>query len=194
MTSTITEVTTPVILVEITSPGALTHVEVVPLTQYLEVVDTTVRGATGPTGPTGAVSTTPGPTGPTGSVGLTGPTGPTGAAADFTTADNVATTQWNGSFSLTYSSPATRTRVLGSNCTITSLAAGPATGVSFTVTLVVKQAPSGGPYTVTWPATLEWPNDVAAPVMPTTANAELIVHLFWTGVAWRAFLAGVFYP
>jgi hypothetical protein len=26
------------------------------------------------------------------------------------------------------------------------------------------------------------------------ANAELIVHLLWTGVAWRAMVGGIFYP
>jgi hypothetical protein len=89
--------------------------------------------------------------------------------------------------------PSTRTLTLAGNTTLT-LNTNPLATVSLTVTLIIKQAASGGPYTFTWPASLEWAGDAAAPSMPVTANAELMVHLFWTGLAWRAFLAGVFYP
>jgi hypothetical protein len=65
--------------------------------------------------------------------------------------------------------------------------------VSGTVTIILKQAASGGPYTVTWP-TIEWAGDAPAPTMPTVANSELIVNLFWTGQAWRGSVMGVYYP
>jgi hypothetical protein len=88
--------------------------------------------------------------------------------------------------------PLTSVRTLTGNVTGITLPA-PAANVSGTITLVLKQAAAGGPYTVTWPA-LEWAGDALPPAMPTVANAELIVHLFWTGLAWRAMVAGVFYP
>lgn len=122
-----------------------------------------------------------------------GDKGDKGDPGDLTPASSNATTTWSGGYGLAYTSPQTVTRLLAGNVTLNSLAAA-TTGVSFTVTLVIKQAASGGPYTVTWPATLEWANDAPAPAMPTAANAELIVHLFWTGVVWRAMLGGVFFP
>jgi hypothetical protein len=124
---------------------------------------------------------------------LKGAKGDKGDPGDLTPASSNATTTWSGGYGLAYTSPQTVTRLLAGNVTLNSLAAA-TTGVSFTVTLVIKQAASGGPYTVTWPATLEWANDAPAPAMPTAANAELIVHLFWTGVVWRAMLGGVFFP
>lgn len=91
--------------------------------------------------------------------------------------------------------PKTYVRTLSGNVTITSVAnMAPAVPSAFTVTVLFKQASAGGPYTVTWPASLEWPNDALAPTMPTTANAELLVHLFWTGTTLRAIYAGTFFP
>jgi hypothetical protein len=87
----------------------------------------------------------------------------------------------------------TRVRTLTQNL-VWSMGSNPAADKAGTFTVVLKQAASGGPYTVTWPAALEWAGDALPPAMPTVANAELIVHLFWTGVAWRGMVAGVFYP
>ena len=90
--------------------------------------------------------------------------------------------------------PSTRSWTLSGNLTIALHSTLPAATVSGTITLVLKQATSGGPFTVTWPGTLEWAGDAPAPTMPTVANAELIVHLLWTGVAWRAMVGGTFFP
>jgi hypothetical protein len=87
--------------------------------------------------------------------------------------------------------PSARTYTLGANLTV-ALGTGFPTGRAGIVTLVMRQPATGGPYTVTWPAALEWPNDAPAPVMPTPANAELIVQLLWTGGTWRASAAPYF--
>lgn len=44
------------------------------------------------------------------------------------------------------------------------------------IVIKIKQAASGGPYTVTWPAAVLWPNG-AAPTMTTTADGEDIYIL-----------------
>jgi hypothetical protein len=134
-----------------------------------------------------------GPQGIQGEIGPQGVKGDKGDTGDTTPADSNASTTWTGNVSLGYSSPVTRTRTLAGNTTVTALSAG-TTGVAYTATLVIKQAASGGPYTLTWPASIEWANDAPAPIMPTTANSEQIIHLFWTGWSWRAILGGVFYP
>lgn len=112
------------------------------------------------------------------------------SSGDTTTS---TTSTWGGSFAITQGVAATAVRTLVANTVITGLTAAPAATTSFTVTYVIVQATTGGPYTVTWPANLEWAGDVA-PVMPTPANAELIVHLLWTGAAWRGLVGGVFLP
>jgi hypothetical protein len=89
--------------------------------------------------------------------------------------------------------PSTRQLVLGANLTISTLPT-PPSGLSSTLTLVIKQAASGGPYTVTWPASgIVWAEGASAPSLSTTPNAELIVHLFWTGQGWRGMVAGNFF-
>lgn len=123
---------------------------------------------------------------------ITGPKGDKGDTGDTTDADSG--TWAAGTYSIPGATgPYTRSRTLSGNITLTAPANG-LTGKAYTSTLSLKQAAAGGPFTVTWPATLEWAGDAPAPVMPTAANAELIVHLFWTGTAWRAMLGGVFYP
>lgn len=88
----------------------------------------------------------------------------------------------------------TLVRTLAINVTLAFAGGNPAANVAGAVTLVLKQAATGtGPFTVTWP-TIVWAEGAPAPVMPTTANAELIVHLFWTGQAWRGMVAGTFFP
>lgn len=81
---------------------------------------------------------------------------------------------------------------LSANATA-SFAETPASTTTFVRTLVLIQAASGGPYTLTLP-TVEWASDANAPTMPTVANAEMIVHLYWTGAAWRGMFGGYFYP
>lgn len=93
----------------------------------------------------------------------------------------------------TYTAPLTRGLTLAGNVTLSNTPPSPGAGKSATVTFVIKQAATGGPYTVTWP-TLEWAGDAAAPVMPTAPSSELMVHLFWTGVVWRGIVGGTFFP
>lgn len=163
------------------------------------VVDATVDVMTGPpgpkgdTGPQGPKGDT-GATGPQGPIGNTGPQGPKGDPGDLTPYV-AATTGANPA--LTFAMlPSTRVYTLGMNSTLAALpTSGAPAGLSGTITVVWKQAAAGtGPFTLTHPASLEWPNDAAAPAMPTAANAELIVHYFWTGAAWRAIPTGAFYP
>jgi len=133
-----------------------------------------------------------GPQGIQGEIGPQGVKGDKGDPGDLTPSDS---NTWTGAITLgPYTGPTTRVRTLTGNTTIANPPTAGTSGVSYTVTLVVKQAATGGPYTVTWPAALEWANDAAAPSMSTASNSELIVHLFWTGVAWRAVLGGVFFP
>lgn len=89
--------------------------------------------------------------------------------------------------------PSLRTITLSTNLTFT-LSATPPASSGGTITLVIKQPASGGPFTITWPASLEWAGDAPGPTMPTPANAELIVHLLWTGNVWRGTNAGSFFP
>lgn len=87
----------------------------------------------------------------------------------------------------------TRIVTLTGNANVTSFHAATNTSAG-SINFVIRQAPSGGPYTLGWPSSLEWVNDAPAPVMPTVANAEMLVTVFWTGAAWRAILNGIFYP
>lgn len=180
----------------------------------------TVPGPPGSQGATGGQ----GPTGATGSLWYTGTGAPatgTGVVNDFyldnasgdvykKTATSTWTLQGNikglagdlmpiaagplgGSYTVVSAMlPSTRTFTLTSNLTL-SIGTGFPTDKAGTITLIFKQPATGGPYSVTWP-TLEWPNDAAAPAMPTVASSELMVHLFWTGSSWRAVVGGIFYP
>jgi hypothetical protein len=149
------------------------------------------EGPVGPEGPTGPQGSTgpQGPTGQTGATGATGPTGPKGDPGDLSAADAA---NWGGSISFAASlTPATRVRTLVSNVTVGSVPNQPSTQ-SFTVTYVVIQAATGGPFTVTWPTGIRWAGGAPAPAMPTTAGARLLVHLFWTGQEWLGLVGGTF--
>ena len=98
----------------------------------------------------------------------------------------------NGTASMSGATTATLYRwTLSGNLTIGTMPT-PA-DLGLVIQFVLKQAASGGPYTVTWP-TIKWAGDAPAPAMPTVANAELIVNLLWTGTAWRGLVAGSFFP
>lgn len=88
--------------------------------------------------------------------------------------------------------PSTRLWTLGINVTLGTLPT-PAATASGTITLVLIQPATGGPYTVTWPSGIKWSNGASAPAMPTTASARLVVHLFWTGTEWLGMVAGTFF-
>lgn len=122
-----------------------------------------------------------------------GDKGDRGDAGDLTAVNE--NSPWSGNRDLTsVTVPSTVIRTVAGNSTVTNLPASPGATRAGTVTLVIRQAASGGPFTLTWPATLEWAGDAIAPAMPTVPNAELIVHLFWTGIAWRAMVGGTFFP
>lgn len=88
----------------------------------------------------------------------------------------------------------TRRLTLSGNLTLNLDATGMSASQSGSIIIVFKQPATGGPFTVTWQSTIEWAGDAAGPAMPTVANAELIVNMFWTGSAWRAALVGTFFP
>jgi hypothetical protein len=142
-------------------------------------------------GPQGAT----GPAGPQGDVGAQGPTGATGAKGDpgdLTASAQVVISTPTVSLAASLL-PSTRVWTLATSATITSVGT-PASTVSGTITLVIKQAASGtGPFTVTWPAGIAWAGGAPAPAMPTAANARLVVHLFWTGVEWLGAVMGTFF-
>lgn len=123
--------------------------------------------------------------------GDTGATGAKGDPGDLTpaTLTTVATASTSGL--TTAHLPSTRVYILGANWGFTLPT--PSGGVSGTITLVLRQAATGGPYTVTWPATgITWAGGAPAPAMPTTANARLEVHLFWTGQEWLGKVGGIY--
>ena len=86
--------------------------------------------------------------------------------------------------------PSTINWTLSSNLTIGSLPT-PASSGAGTVSLIIRQPSSGGPFVVTWP-TLKWSGGASAPVMPTSPSAILAVNLFWTGNDWLANVMGVY--
>jgi len=150
---------------------------------------TTQVGIVGPTGPAGAA----GATGAQGAQGATGATGPQGNPGDLSTRNGMAGSG-NVQFLASHLGTTWSTTLSGTLTPFIPTAPPPASGFAGTITLVIKQAASGGPFTVTWPAAIEWPNDATGPAMPTVAGAELIVHWFWTGTAWRGIPGGVFFP
>jgi hypothetical protein len=146
---------------------------------------TYLEGVTGPEGPKGDTGLQ-GTQGPQGIQGIQGVKGDSGDLSPVVNSSPGATFTLPGS-----AVPSTRTMTLTTNFTLSIN--NPGSTVSGTVTIILKQAASGGPYTVTWP-TIEWAGDAPAPTMPTVANSELIVNLFWTGQAWRGSVMGVYYP
>ncbi|GAB2702089.1 hypothetical protein BKA24_001726 [Microbacterium marinum] len=91
--------------------------------------------------------------------------------------------------------PLTRTWPLNGNITLQTMPSF-SSSIAGTVTLIIRQAATGGPYTVTFPSNIVWsgPQGAPAPVMPTQPNAEMTIHLFWTGQRWQGVLGGVFVP
>lgn len=67
-----------------------------------------------------------------------------------------------------------------------------ANNVAGTITLTIAQPSTGGPFTVTWPGTIKWSQSAPAPLMPTSPNAQLVIHLFWDGAVWRGVVGGVY--
>jgi len=97
---------------------------------------------------------------------------------------------WNGAQTLDATTALVQTISLTGNAVLT-LAPGVADKY-YVKTFIIQQTPPTAS-TLTWPTNVEWAGDIA-PLMPTVLNSELIVHLMWTGFAWRGLVAGVFFP
>lgn len=82
------------------------------------------------------------------------------------------------------------THVLTENTTFTFSNA-PASGLAFSFTLKIVQDSGANGYTVTWPASVDWPS-ATAPTLTATASA-VDVFVFYThdgGTTWYGFIAG----
>lgn len=79
---------------------------------------------------------------------------------------------------------------LTGNCILT-LSNPPATGKAGSLTLILVQDGTGS-RTITWPASVKWPNGTA-PTLTTTASAVDVVQLVTVdgGTTWYGFLAGL---
>lgn len=101
-----------------------------------------------------------------------------------TAADNLA---WTGTITLAgntgWTTPSMHVRTLSGNTVISTLPDNPFSSRSLVTAIVLVQASSGGPYTVTWPGSLTWITGIV-PSMPTAAGARLVVRLIWTGTEW----------
>lgn len=132
--------------------------------------------------------------GPKGDQGIQGTQGIQGIQG--LTGDLSPATQSTASspLALPSSLPLTRTYTLAANLTISMPGTAPSAQVAGTNTFIFKQAATGGPFTLTWPAltTLRWAGGAPAPIMPTSPGARLVVHLFWTGTEWLGLVGGVF--
>jgi hypothetical protein len=90
--------------------------------------------------------------------------------------------------------PGTQVWTLAANLTIGVFPTSANLGKSGTVTIIVIQAATGGPYTLTWPTGIKWAGGAVAPSIPATVSARLAVNMFWDGVnQWYGVVMGVFY-
>ena len=67
----------------------------------------------------------------------------------------------------------------------------PASGTAYSFSLEIIQDASASGYTVTWPASVDWPS-ATAPTLTATASA-VDVFVFYTrdgGTTWQGFIAG----
>lgn len=87
--------------------------------------------------------------------------------------------------------PSLKNIVLSANLIIGSLPTGSST-VAGTISFNISQPTTGGPFTVTWPAGIKWSGGAPAPLMPTSPDSLLLVHLLWTGSSWLGVVAGLF--
>jgi hypothetical protein len=149
-------------------------------------------GSQGPTGPIGQTGAT-GPigiTGNTGPTGATGPTGPQGLQGDENPADAAVA---GAGVTIATTGASDRHRILGQNTSAAALPT-PPSNISFVCSTTFKQAATGGPYTVTFPAGIVWLGGAAAPVMPSVANAEMLIQMYWNGQVWRGIFVGYAFP
>jgi hypothetical protein len=59
---------------------------------------------------------------------------------------------------------------------------------SGTITLVLTQDATGG-RTITWPASVKWPEGIAQQPA-AAANSVSIINLLWTGTTWLGLVGG----
>jgi hypothetical protein len=111
--------------------------------------------------------------------------GPQGVAGDQ--APVVGPANISGTVTLVSSDlPSTRLRTLTGN--VTFVLPTPSSNTSGTVTLVLTQDATGG-RTITWPASVKWPDGIAQ--QPAAgANTLSVIHLLWTGANWLGMLGG----
>jgi hypothetical protein len=84
--------------------------------------------------------------------------------------------------------PSTRLRTLTGNVTYVLPTPVATPAKSGTITLVLTQDATGG-RTVTWPASVKWPDGIAQQPA-AAANSVSVFHLLWTGAAWLGVLGG----
>ena len=110
--------------------------------------------------------------------------GPQGEPGDLV---GVTSATWNGAVVLD-EYPRTYLSTLTGNVTSIALPASPLAIQSGTITIVVTQDAVGG-RTITWPASVKWPE--AIPAQPTPgANSISMFNLLWTGTQWFGLVGG----
>lgn len=117
--------------------------------------------------------------------GATGPVGPSGPIGDMVPVSGPVNS--GAAIALAMNDfPSNRRITLTANATVTLPS--PPAGRSGTITLDMTQGGAGG-YTITWPATVKWPDGIKQ--QPAAAvGSRSIIMLQWTGVDWLGILGG----
>jgi hypothetical protein len=139
------------------------------------------QGAVGPVGLTGAT----GPQGVQGVQGVQGIQGIQGPAGDMSAVygpSNVSGVVTLGNADL----PSTRLWTMTGNITLNLPT--PSAAMSGTISLVLTQDATGG-RTLTWPASVKWPDGIAQQPA-SAANSVSMIHFIWTGTLWLGMLGG----
>lgn len=113
--------------------------------------------------------------------------GPQGAVGDMSLV--VGPGNITGTVTLTEADlPSTRLRTLTGNVTFVLPTPAATPSRSGTITLVLTQDATGG-RTITWPASVKWPDGIAQQPA-TAANSVSMIHLLWTGAQWFGLVGG----
>jgi len=135
---------------------------------------------------------------------------PSGVTTDLTTAMNIAAANgsiitkgatgdpgdlvgvtnggsWGSSVTLS-AYPQTYISTLSASVTSLTLPTEVYPNESGTITLVLTQDATGG-RTITWPASVKWPEGIAQQPA-AAANSISVIHLLWTGTTWLGMLGG----
>jgi hypothetical protein len=113
--------------------------------------------------------------------------GPQGAVGDMSLV--VGPGNISGTVTLTEADlPSTRLRTMTGNVTFVLPTPVATPARSGTITLVLTQDATGN-RTITWPASVKWPDGIAQ--QPAAGpNTVSVIHLLWTGAAWLGLLGG----